>query len=185
MEVLRNLKFMQRKEEMKRRELFELNQQKQFEERLSLMPFGSVGANDEAKGAASTYSAALSSSGVQRNTRTILFNKHFPRELYSLSRRTFTGGQNASSATDKGASANAVGSSRLKTDHNKDALSGDDRDEEEDGSEAETDVSDPTAVSYGSKGERFCVRTNAPALPKSLEKKMSGTKRKRETKGEE
>lgn len=85
LEVLRGMKFMQRKEEAKRRATFEVAQRDEIERQL-LRPggdAGSAGATGSRRGLAAGTAAAPTRA-------TVLYDDSFPAHAYSFSRRSFT-----------------------------------------------------------------------------------------------
>ncbi|KAG5478180.1 hypothetical protein CUR178_04894 [Leishmania enriettii] len=88
LEVLRGMKFMQRKEEAKRRAAFEVAQREQIERQLLHPGTGSSGAS---RGTSDGGSFALRPYRNGGQTRaTVLYDDTFPAYAYGLSRRSFT-----------------------------------------------------------------------------------------------
>ncbi|CAG9574516.1 conserved hypothetical protein [Leishmania major strain Friedlin] len=88
LEVLRGMKFMQRKEEAKRRAAFEVAQRDEIERQLLHPGTGSSGASG---GVSDGGSSALRDRGGGGPVRaTVLYDDSFPTHAYSLSRRSFT-----------------------------------------------------------------------------------------------
>lgn len=90
LEVLRGMKFMQRKEEAKRRALFEAEQREEIESRLA------GGSSDDHGGAPASSSEGFSHTAASCHGRggdqagpTILYDLAFPTSAYALSRRVF------------------------------------------------------------------------------------------------
>ncbi|AYU79132.1 hypothetical protein, conserved [Leishmania donovani] len=88
LEMLRGMKFMQRKEEAKRRAAFEVAQRDEIERQLLHCGTGSSGASG---GVSDGGSSALRDRGCDGPFRaTVLYDDSFPTHAYSLSRRSFT-----------------------------------------------------------------------------------------------
>ncbi|KAG5500694.1 hypothetical protein JIQ42_04717 [Leishmania sp. Namibia] len=105
LEVLRGMKFMQRKEEAKRRAAFEVAQREQIERQLLHPGTGSSGASGGTSDGGSFALRPYRSGGQARAT--VLYDDTFPAYAYGLSRRSFTetmsgGGGAVSIAADLG-----------------------------------------------------------------------------------
>ncbi|GET88888.1 hypothetical protein, conserved [Leishmania tarentolae] len=88
LEVLRGMKFMQRKEEAKRRAAFEVAQRDEIERHLLHPGGGSCGASGGHSDGGS--SAVVHPGGGGPARATVLHDDSFPAHAYSLSRRRFT-----------------------------------------------------------------------------------------------
>ncbi|KEG12477.1 hypothetical protein DQ04_01681070 [Trypanosoma grayi] len=185
LEVLRGMKFMQRKEETKRRELFEVDQQKQLEKRLR----AAAGAMD---GDPTVPLSHAQPAGKVSGFATIVYDNSFPRESYNLARRSFFRKSSPPPSASVAATAeDAMGGSDLRAKRERDAENcgvGDQREEEEE-EDASSDGcddagDDPTAVGGGST-RRFCVRVNAPVLPKGLARQVANEREQKRRRQEE
>ncbi|SCU66391.1 uncharacterized protein TEOVI_000491100 [Trypanosoma equiperdum] len=185
MEILRSMKFMQRKEEAKRRELFEADQKRRMEERLHKPSAAGSGTSGAGDGSFVTPAINGPSTDTGRKTATIFYDVNFPRELYSHSRLSFAAKAlaTASSSSVAGAGAEEAREFQQREKEEEDCGSrhGGGAEHSSDDGEYWEDINekDATAVEFGNKKKRFCVKSNAPKLPKDLERKVSGVKRKR------
>ncbi|EAN87066.1 hypothetical protein C3747_69g146 [Trypanosoma cruzi] len=192
LEMLSGMKFMQRKEETKRRQRLEIDQQKQLEEQMQAKSGARHGTSGMSIGSASPFTR-------KKATATILYDSGFPRESYSLARRSFLRKVSSTSVSTNVAEDTAVGPSGGGGECVEDAKCagnenfeeephrGDTEDVHSAGSEDEDDATmyDPTAVGGNSSGKRFCVKLRAPALPKGLEKQVVAEERKKRRRQEE
>ncbi|EKF39408.1 hypothetical protein MOQ_000367 [Trypanosoma cruzi marinkellei] len=194
LEMLSGMKFMQRKEETKRRQRLEMDQQKQLEEQLQAKSGARHGTNEMSIGSASPFIR-------KKVTATILYDSGFPRESYTLARRSFLRKVSSNSASTNVAEDAAVGPSgggggggcgegaKCAGNENSEAEphSGDMDDVHSGGSGDEDDAAmyDPTAVGGNSSSKRFCVNLRAPTLPKGLAKQVVAEKRKKRRRQEE
>ncbi|RNF26500.1 uncharacterized protein Tco025E_01205 [Trypanosoma conorhini] len=190
LEVLRGMKFMQRKEETKRRELFELDQQKRLEEQLQ----AASGAGNGVSG----VSIAQSPLATKRCGATILYDTGFPRESYNFARRSFlrkvsyaekvadtSTAAGAAEGTSDGAGCGGKEKSASSETPQEGPHRGDAEGAPSDGGEGDATEYDPTAVCGGDGGKRFCVNLRAPALPKGLAKQVAAEKRQKRRRQEE
>ncbi|ESL11066.1 hypothetical protein TRSC58_01193 [Trypanosoma rangeli SC58] len=190
LEVLRGMKFMQRKEETKRRELFEIDQQKQLEEQLQV----ASGAGHATRG------VSIGQSPLARKWRsaTILYDTGFPRESYSFARRSFVHKVSASEkVADSNTAAGATDDTSNGAEPNRKEKSasyepcqaephcGDAKDAHSTSSQEDETAEDPTVVCVSSGSKRFCVNSRAPALPKGLAKQVAAEKRQKRRRQEE
>ncbi|CCD14694.1 unnamed protein product [Trypanosoma congolense IL3000] len=184
MEVLRRMKFMQRVEEAKRRELFEADQRRQMEERMH-----SKSSNGMHSGVSPPPLGMTSDSlplVAERKVATIISSVSFPRELYSVSRMSFCSkaaispNEEAISEVREGERSKVEKHMDEKKKINLDHLNKDAEKNLSEGEEDSYDMEDVTAVRYDDRKDRFCVKSNAPPLPKALSRKVKAKKRRRE-----